>query len=67
VIISVISSVGLLLVLLMMFGKNISDVQMRESVEEAMMEMRRTAAGEEGEGQITFNKFWIAKDDNDWL
>ncbi len=40
---------------------------MRESVEEAMMEMRRTAAGEIGDGQITFNKFWIAKDDNDWI
>ena len=40
---------------------------MRESVEEAMMEMRRTAAGEVGDGEITFNTFWIAKDDNDWL
>ncbi len=66
-IISVISSVGLLLILLMIFRKHISDVQMRESVEEAMMEMRRTAAGEVGDGEITFNTFWIAKDDNDWL
>ena len=40
---------------------------MRESVEEAMMEMRRTAAGNNCEDQITFGNMWIAKDDNDWL